>query len=194
MTALRQFMSGDEFLTWCLDQEGKWELVNGHPVQIDIDPVTMMAGASETHDRIVTNLIIALGARLRGGPCWPKTSDQAARMPAGNFRRPDVTIDCGTPNPKSLESSAPSVFFEVLSPSTRPLDEVKKPEEYKSVPSLRHFVLLDQDSPRAWVWTRDEAGWSAADAEGVEAQIALSALEIALPLAEVYEGVTFAEA
>ena len=189
MNAIRKLMTGDEFLTWCLDQEGKWELVNGHPVEIDVDPASMMAGAAESHDRIVTNLIIALGARLRGGPCWPKTADQAARIPAGNIRRPDVTVDCGPRAPRSLESTAPSVFFEVLSASTRTFDQIKKPEEYKTVPTLKHFVLLDPNAPRVSIWTRVDGGWSNAEVEGLEFEIALDGVGVSLPLAEIYDGV-----
>lgn len=129
MSAALKRMTADEFLVWCLDQEGKWELVNG-------EPVLMMADATQAHDQVVTNLIIALGTRLRGGACRPTTDDVAARMTQGNIRRPDVTVDCGPRDPKSLSSSAPTVFFEVLSPSTRAFDFLKKPEEYKRVPTL----------------------------------------------------------
>lgn len=186
MTAARKLMTADEFLTWCLDQEGKWELVDGIALQ-------MMAGATESHDRIVVNLIATLRDRLRGGPCRPKTADQAARIPKGNIRRPDVTIDCGSPAPQSLESTAPAVFFEVLSPSTRAFDQIKKPEEYKTVPTLKHFVLLDPDRARAWVWTREGEVWANADIEGPGAEIALAGVGVTLSLGEIYDGVELAE-
>ncbi len=186
MTVARKLMTPDEFLTWCLDQEGKWELVNGVPLQ-------MMAGATESHDRMVVNLITNLSQKLRGGLCRPKTADQAARIPKGNFRRPDVTIDCGPPAPQSLESTAPAVFFEVLSPSTRTFDLLKKPEEYKTVPTLKHFVLLDPDAPRAWVWTREGEAWVNADVEGLDAEVALTGVGLTLPLSDIYDGVELAE-
>ncbi len=182
MTAIRKLMTGEEFLAWCLDQEGKWELVNGVPIE-------MMAGATENHDRIVVNLIATLRERLRVGPCRPKTADQAARIPKGNFRRPDVTIDCGPPAPQSLESTAPAVFFEVLSPSTRTFDLLKKPEEYKTVPTLKHFVLLDSNAARASLWTRGDDGWTNAEVDGPDAVISLGGVGVNLTLAEIYDGV-----
>jgi Uma2 family endonuclease len=169
-----------------LGQEGKWELINGEPVQ-------MMAGATRAHDRIVTNVIIALGARLRGGPCWPATDDLASRMVSGNVRRPDVTVDCGG-GPKDLESAAPVVFFEVLSPSTRGIDQIKKPDEYRQVPTLKHFVLLDPIRPHAWVWSRNGDGeWSAVDAIGLEADIALTGFGFSVSLRDIYDGVALAD-
>jgi Uma2 family endonuclease len=178
-------MTPEEFLAWCLTQEGKWELVNGEPVQ-------MMAGATTAHDRIVTNLIVALGAKLRGGPCWPKTADIASRMRSGNMRRPDVTVDCGKSDPKSLESSEPTVFFEVLSPSTRTIDQVKKPDEYRQLDALKHFVLLDPARAHAWVWGRGEDGWSAVDVIGLDGAISLHALGFDLAMREIYDGVELA--
>ena len=186
MRTARKLMTPDEFLNWCLGQEGKWELVSGVPLQ-------MMAGATEDHDRIVVNLIVTLGNKLRGGPCRPKTADQAARIPKGNIRRPDVTIDCGPREGKSLESTAPAVFFEVLSPSTRTFDQIKKPEEYKTVPTLKHFVLLDPDRARAWVWTREGDAWANADTEGLDAEIALPGVGVTLSLGEIYDGVELAD-
>lgn len=65
-------MTADEFLVWCLDQEGKWELVDG-------EPLLMMAGATDRHDRVVVNLIAMLRSRLRARVAGrrPTTSPRA---------------------------------------------------------------------------------------------------------------------
>jgi len=182
MSALPSLMTADEFLVWCLDQEGKWELVDGEPLLVE-----MMTGAAKRHDRVVVNTIIALGNRLRGSPCFPHTADIAARMPNGAVRRPDVTVDCERGDDSAMESTAPVVFFEVLSPSTRLLDQVRKPDEYKRVPTLRHIVLLDPDRPSARLLSRDaDGGWSVEDVEGPDGELNLSALDLILPLSELY--------
>lgn len=186
MTAVRKLMSADDFLTWCLDQEGKWELVAG-------EPILMMTGATHAHDRVVVNVILALGARLRGGPCRPTTDDIAARIPNGNVRRPDVTVDCGSGDERAMESFAPVLFVEVLSVSTRAFDLVRKPEDYKLVPTLRHLLMIDPRSPRAWLLSRTQADepWTSQDVEGLEAAVALDALGLSLPMAEIYADVRF---
>ena len=178
-------MTPDAFLEWCLDQEDRWEFVDGMP--------RMMTGATRTHDRIVVNLIAELHSRLRGKPCQPNTADVAARMAQGNIRRPDVTVDCAGAPDKSLTSELPTVFFEVLSPSTRAIDIVKKSEEFKQLPSLRHFVLIEPDMARAAVWSRpDEAApWTDQDIIGLDAVIPLTAIAVDLPMASIYDGITF---
>lgn len=181
-------MTPDEFLTWCLDQQDTYELVNGIPVlKFDNGP-EMMAGASRRHDRIVVNLISRLRERLRGRPCWPSTADQASRMAAGNIRRPDVTIDCGEAPDSDLQTAEPTVFFEVLSRTTRSFDFIRKANEYRQVATLQHFVLIEPDAPLAWLWTRRPDGtWTDAQVEGLDAALDLCALNLSLPMRDVYE-------
>lgn len=191
MSGALKRMTGDEFLIWCLDQEERYEFVDGEPVlKFDNGP-GMMAGAAERHDQIVINLIALLRPRLRGGPCRAKTSDQAARMMRGNIRRPDVTVDCGPRRPESFESLEPSVFFEVLSPSTRSFDLIRKSDEYRALPTLKHFVLLEPQRAEALVWSRGEDGaWLPPDpVKGLEGSVSLPGVAVELPMAEIYEDV-----
>lgn len=185
MIAARKLMTPDDFLTWCLDQDGKWELVSG-------EPILMMTGTTRQHDRVVVNLIVALGNRLRGGPCRPTTDDVAARIPNGNIRRPDVTIDCGAGDERSMTSETPVAVFEVLSPSTRSYDLTRKPLEYQRIESLRHIVLVDPDSPRLTHLVRDGDRWREEEIVGLDAELSLAALDLSLPLSEIYADVRFA--
>jgi Uma2 family endonuclease len=87
-----QTMSADEFLLWCLDQEERYELVDGSPV-----PMRAMVGATTAHVRIASNIIGIVGGQLRGKGCWPTTPDTAVRTKIDRVRRPDVTIECAPP-------------------------------------------------------------------------------------------------
>jgi len=188
--AARPLMTADEFLLWCLDQEDTYELVDGRPVlKFDNGP-EMMAGANEQHDQIVVNLLASLRSRLRGGRCRAKTADQAARMQRGNVRRPDVTIDCGPRRPNTYESVEPAVFFEVLSRSTRRFDLLRKADEYRSTPSLKHFALLEPEQAKALLWSRTEdGGWAPSEIIGLEGSVDLPAVGVSLPMREIYEDV-----
>lgn len=182
MNAALKLMTPDDFLAWCLDQEDRWELVDGMP--------RMMTGATRIHDRVVVNVIVELGSQLKGKPCQPNTADVAARTPRGNVRRPDVTVDCAGPPDTALASQSPVVFIEVLSPSTRTIDMVRKTDEYKDVPSLRHILLIDPNLARVGHWYRadDATPWASEDITGLEAAVALSAVGVTLPMAAIYTG------
>ena len=178
-----RLMTCEEFYQWQLDQDERYELVEGVPV-----PLRAMTGASNVHDVILINCIGQLYVHLRGKPCRVASADTALRTSIRTSRRPDVTVDCAPPEGRSYEAGRPTVVIEVLSPSTRKIDRFTKLEEYRRHPSLRHILLIDPDSVAAKLYSRpDEGAWSDMDLIGREAVIALSAIEVALPLAALYE-------
>jgi Uma2 family endonuclease len=177
-------MDADEFLEWGLYQDCRYELVNGVPMA--------MAGAKRRHDQIVANALGLLYLATRGGRCLPFTADTAIRIPSGNIRRPDAGIDCGAYDDDATTADAPVLVVEVLSPSTRDFDMFAKLDEYKTVPSLRHIVIIDPDTPQAYHWSRTEDdAWRHALLEGLEQTIAMPDIPCTLALAALYEGLTF---
>ena len=178
-----QEMSVEEFYIWQLDQDERYELVDGVP-----RPLRGMTGASNVHDVILTNGIIELGSRLKNKPCRVATADTALRTKIRTARRPDITVDCALPRTNSYESHQPVVVVEVLSPSTRKIDRYTKLEEYRRHPTIRHILLVDPDRISAKLYSRPEGGeWEDVDLEGREAIIELSAIDVALPLALLYD-------
>ena len=177
-------MSAEEFLEWSLHQEARYELVDGVPVA--------MAGAKRAHDLIVRNAHGMLYTQLRGKNCVNFTVDVAVRIPAGNVRRPDVGIDCGIFDREATTADAPFLVLEVLSASTGEFDMLRKLEEYKTVPSLAHIVLVDPDLPQVFHWSRPAVeNWRYAVLEGLAAVISLPEIDCALDLGSLYEGLTF---
>ncbi len=176
-------MTADEFYQWQLDQDERYELVDGVPA-----PLRAMTGASNAHDVILVNCIIELGTRLRGKPCRVASAETALRTSIRSARRPDVTVDCAPPEAKSYEAHRPTVVVEVLSPSTRKIDRFTKLEEYRRHPSLRHILLVDPDAVAAKLYSRvDEGAWSDVDLIGEDAVVSLPAIDVTLPLSALYE-------
>ena len=187
-TAARR-MSADEFLEWCTHQEDeRYEFVDGMPV--------LMAGGTARHDQVIVNLIVASASKLRGGPCAPRTADQAIKTMSGNrVRRPDMFIDCGERDPEALYSRNPVAVFEVLSPSTKNVTFSSKVGEYKGVPSIRHIVLIEQDRCFAIHYSRAaNDAWTEEELTAMNSIVRLAALGIELSLAEIYAEVSFPEA
>ena len=181
-------MDVDAFFAWQLRQDRPYELVDGIPVL----PPKMMTGASQAHDRVVVNIIAALHRQLRGTPSRPATDSLAVRIPAGNVRRPDVTVDCGEAGPRERAVRQPRVIVEVLSPSTMSFDRVRKIPEYQSLETLAHVLLVDTEAPRIDLISRaPDGGWSQTAHDGLDASVALPAVGATLDLADVFEGVLF---
>lgn len=89
-----------------------------------------------------------------------------------------------------MTSTTPTVFFEVLSPTTRKLDFHRKPEEYRQVPTLRHFVIVDPEEANVLIWTRGEGGaWRDDQVKGLDAEVRLAGVDLTLPMWEIYEDV-----
>jgi len=183
-----QRMTSDAFFAWQEKQERLYELVDGLPVL----PLKMMTGASQRHDRVVVNIILSLGNQLRRGRCRPTTSNLAVMIPAGNIRRPDVTVECGEAGDRDMVVREPRVVVEVLSPSTVSFDRFKKVVEYQTIPSLTHILLVDTEAPRIDVLMRGtDRNWASSRHEGLEAVIDLPTVGASLRLADVFEGIRF---
>ena len=154
--------------------------------------VYAMSGARNAHNIISMNAYVALGSRLRGQPCRPYNSDTKIRIRLPNhvrFYYPDASMVC-RPNPQNESfQDMPAVLMEVLSRSTRRIDEGEKKEAYLAIPSLGAYLLVEQETAAVLVWRRTEQGFVREVYTGLEATVPLPEIGIELPLAELYEGV-----
>ena len=89
--------------------------------------------------------------------------------------------------------TAPVAIFEILSPATELADRTDKRRDYQRLESLRHYVLIAQDAPRVESYSRAGPSWRFEEVEGLDTVLALDALEITLPLAELYGGLSLPE-
>ncbi|MCK0209163.1 Uma2 family endonuclease [Starkeya koreensis] len=180
-------MTPEEFYRWPGEEGVRYELVDGVPVKA-------MTGASQQHDGIVVNALTSLRTKLRGSPCRPSTDDIAIPVMSGNIRRPDVSVDCGDRSRTAYEATSPRLAIEVLSPSTRQTDLVRKLEEYKALPSLAYILLVEPDLPRVLLWWRAPGDlWELAQFDGLDGVIGLPEIGVELGMAELYEDVAFSD-
>ena len=120
-----------------------------------------MAGASYEHNVLVANLTRLLGNAV-GERCQVLAADQRLYIPAtGLYTYADASLLCERPDltnetPPSLKN--PDALFEVLSPSTESYDRGKKFENYRTIPSLMHYVLVAQDQVLVEHFVRQPGG------------------------------------
>ncbi len=179
--ALTKPMTLEEFLAWDARQELRWEFDGFAPVA--------MTGGSFAHAAIQRNLVTALTNRLRGKPCQPLGSDFKILV-AGSIRYPDAMVYCRPVDQRAQFIEDPVVVFEILSPSTTLTDSIIKNREYRDTPSIRRYVMLEQNFPAATVFERagdDWIGHLMVD----DAVLAMPEIGIEIALAELYEGLTF---
>jgi Uma2 family endonuclease len=158
--------------------------------------VYAMAGASISHIRIARNLALILHPQLRGGKCEFFGSDLKLKFTveeAQYFYYPDGMICC---DPAALGKDVcerPSVVFEITSDSTRATDEREKRGAYHKLGSVLSYVRIEQDQPAIIVEIRAEDGWKRTRHSGLKDIAEIGLGELKLPLAELYEDVTFPE-
>jgi Uma2 family endonuclease len=173
----------DDFWQWAVRQERRYEFVDGR--------IVAMAGGSLPHSTIQANIIAAVHPQLRGGPCIAQTSDALVRTQrvdgsGERGRYPDVTIRCEPENDRWIER--PLILIEVLSDESAALDRGVKKDEYLALPSLMHYLLVEQDRARVELYSRVPGGWLYRSIEGGDAVVELDPPGLRLELAEIYLG------
>jgi Uma2 family endonuclease len=167
----------ERFLAWEARQEARFEFDGVQPVG--------MVGAAASHHRIIRDGEAALRRRLSGCEVFRETMKLRT---ARTVRYPDLMV-VGSPVPNSAtEVVDPIVVIEVLSDTTADVDRIAKNEEYRLVPSIMHYVMLEQDRVAATVFSRIAGDWIGRLVTG-EGDIALPEIGVSIPLSEFYEGV-----
>jgi Uma2 family endonuclease len=177
--AFRTRMTVDEFLAWEARQQLKWEFDGFQPVA--------MAGGTSEHSALQRNLAISVGGRLRGAPCQFYGSDFKLRTDR-TVRYPDGMVICTPVQRGSTYIEAPTVVFEVLSPSSSARDRVEKNREYAGVPSVQRYVMLEQERLAATVFERSGGDWLGHLLVAGDT-LALPEIGVSFPLDELYQGV-----
>ena len=153
-----------------------------------------MAGAKEAHNLLVANLVARLHEQFRSRPCRVYSSDMRVRVaPAGFYTYPDVIAVCGEPQFLDDQRDTllnPGLLVEVLSPATEAYDRGRKFEYYKSIESLREYLLVAPDRVHADLYTRQaDRRWLLTSADRPEDNLLLESVAAQLNLSDLYEKV-----
>lgn len=154
-----------------------------------------MSGGSESHSLICGNLVRELGNQLTDRPCRVYTSDMRVKTLVGLYTYPDVAIVCDKPILEDDRNSLlnPLVICEVLSPTTEGYDRGKKFQYYRSLPSLREYILVCQDRVLVEHFARQPATgqWVLTAVDSLDGFVEFPALGTRVALQEIYAKVEF---
>ena len=155
-----------------------------------------MPGATLNHIRIVLNLSHQLLTQLGDRTCEVLASEiKVMLQDSRKFFYPDIAVVCGElklyDDRKDIILN-PDLVIEVLSPSTEAFDRGAKFQAYRTIGSLKEYVLVAQDIPLVEQYVRDaDGGWKLRESAGLEGTMTLPSVECTLNLAAVYKRVEF---
>jgi Uma2 family endonuclease len=143
-----------EFLAWAMAQpRGRYELVRGE--------IVAMAPERARHNLVKAAVFRALSdAAARGGlPCTVFTDGMTVVIDNEHSREPDAAVQCNVSTDlDSMILEAPLIVVEVTSPSSERDDTGDKLVEYFSVPSIRHYLIVNPMKQVVVHHARDEGG------------------------------------
>jgi Uma2 family endonuclease len=187
----------EEYLVFERASESKHEYLDG--------VIYAMAGSSAEHSTICVNLSAIITRQLRGTACRPFSSDikvhcrpltASSTRKRGLFAYPDFVVVCGTPlyhdeHPDVLVN--PTLIVEVLSTATEAYDRGEKFLRYQELASCTDYLLVSQRYPCLEHYARQPGGqWLLTIERRLTGSLFMASLNCCLPLAEVYEWITFA--
>jgi Uma2 family endonuclease len=182
---VRQATSFDEFLEFEILSQERHEFVDGN--------LFVMPGGKDRHNGIALNLVMLLRPVALKQGCQLYPNDVLIRTPDEIGYYPDVFITCDLSQDSPRVKRNPSIIIEVLSESTEKFDRTEKLRNYRTIPSLELYVLLEQDSILAEVHAKQPDGSWRHDVLREGSSIAFSSLELMVPLADLYENLPEAE-
>jgi Uma2 family endonuclease len=187
----RPYMTPEEYLALERAAETRSEYLNGE--------IIGMTGASRSHSLITLNVGSELARQLEDRPCEVHVNDLRVLIAARRlYTYPDVIVVCGEPALTDRYRDTltnPAVLIEVLSPSTEAYDRGAKFGHYRTLDSLREYLLISQDRPHVEHFIRqdDSHQWLLSEATDLAATVVLPSVECQLAMARIYKKVRFGE-
>ncbi len=181
-----QRMTLAEFTQWEHAQEKKYEFYEG-----EVFEMYAMGGARREHNAVAGNVYALLKSHLRNTPCRAYVADMQVQVTAsGNSFYPDVVVSCEAEALNAeLTLTQPKVIVEVLSPTTANYDRSEKFNQYRLMPSLMEYVLIDPGLKTIDIYRRQPSGdWLLAVADG-EIGLILPTLNFSASRDDVFEDV-----
>lgn len=178
---IKESMSTETYLLQEEKATVRHEFINGKLYE--------MPGGTRLHEKVITNFIYSLNFLLRnfgyevfaqGLRCTPNKQ---------RYYYPDILVTKEVFADVRF-SQQPVLLAEVLSPSTRSFDTVDKFIDYRTIPALEYYLLIEPDYCHVTLNYKTPKGeWMAEVFNKKTAVISLPKLNINLPLSDIYFGI-----
>jgi len=150
-----------------------------------------MSGGSPDHSTICLNMNRSIWEATRNKNCRGFESNMKLEIAEADiYVYPDLTVVCG--DVKLAENTSdvitnPVLIIEVLSPGTESFDRGRKSDYYRTIRSLKEYVLVSQDKPKVEIYLRqNEILWQFTVIEGFEKSFVFQSLDYKIALEDIY--------
>ena len=189
-TTEQHYFTEEQYLALEETAEDKSEYLDG-----EIIPMT---GGSTNHNQIGGNLYIALSLALKKQNYRIFIGDVRLWVPKVRlYTYPDVMVILGKPeyhNNRTDMITNPQVIVEVLSKSTKNYDRGDKFKLYKTIPSFREYILIDQTQINVEQYSKTEnKRWLYSEYDEEDTALVFNSFQLEVPLSAIYKKVNFEE-
>ena len=147
-----------------------------------------MAGGTLAHSRLIVNLLALLTGHLGDGPCRVFDGNVELHFSRDEYHLPDAFVYCGAAeDPYATQLFDATLVCEVLSPGTAEIDRTTKLDDYRTLPSLTEYLMLDTSRQRADLYRRVGDLWPQTTIL-VDGDLHLESIGLRVPLAHLYRG------
>ena len=180
--------TAEEYLELEINSEERHEFINGE--------IILMAGGTPNHSEIMSILNYVLRASLKGKPYSIFASDQRLWVPQlNNYTYPDVMV---VARPIELQSGRndtitnPVLIAEVLSKSTKAYDRDDKFAAYRSIPSFKEYLLIDQYRLQVQQYSKTDGNkWIFSEYSCEGDRVSLTSMPVEFSVGDLYENIEF---
>lgn len=189
-TTEQRYFTEEQYLALEETAEDKSEYLDG-----EIIPMT---GGSTNHNRLAGNVYIALNLALPEQEYDVFIGDVRLWVPKVRlYTYPDVMVILGKPdyhNNRTDMITNPQVIVEILSKSTKNYDRGDKFTFYKSIPTLREYILIDQTKIKVEQYSKTEnKRWLYCEYDEEDTALVFNSFQLEVPLSAIYKKVNFEE-
>jgi Uma2 family endonuclease len=184
----KRLYTPEEYLDFEVNSDTRHEYINGQ--------IIPMTGGTPEHNEIASILNAALRVSLKGQPYSIFVADQRLWIPDRNlYTYPDVMVvfrPLQRQQGRTDTITNPVMIAEVLSKSTKNYDRDEKFSAYRTIPTFKEYLLIDQYSPHVEQYYKtDPHKWIFTEYNDTESSISLSSIPFKICLADLYESVEF---
>ena len=176
-------MSVEDFLAFDDTSLARHEYVAGR--------MYAMSVPTARHNRIVANIHSRLRASTKSTEFDAYFIELKVRAALDRIYYPDVVVISNGYEGDTLIVDEPVLIVEVTSLSTRRVDHSEKLDAYRSIPSLRAYLIADQRRRHVTLYSREAGGEWMCEVIIGSGRVSLPCINATLTVDEVYETVEF---